>query len=219
VKRFPKPEMKRKLENMSRIYGSIFAALLSACAALAQPFTVSTYAGAPLGSGKLPAAKAILEESQGLAIDAAGNLYFNSLNSIFQVNAAGILVRVAGNLHAGYSGDSGTAPQMTLSTDPARPSSPIGIADRSYGQCIRCRSGKPANSRDLGGRDLHGSPGGFHSGIGRGWRGRHLPHGRLQPAHVGAGLEQSRCWRAMDTAPTRRMAFQKPRRRSTELPA
>jgi hypothetical protein len=120
--------MQRMLENMFRIYGSIFTVLLSACAALAQPFTISTFAGAPLGSGKLPAVKAILGESQGLAIDAAGNLYFNSLNSIFQVNAAGILVRVAGNLQAGYLGDSGTATQIPLSTDPARPSSPIGIA-------------------------------------------------------------------------------------------
>jgi hypothetical protein len=42
---------------------------------------------------------------QGVAVDAAGNVYFNSLNCVFKLDRRGFLTRVAGTSYAGYSGD------------------------------------------------------------------------------------------------------------------
>ena len=49
--------------------------------------------------------------------DAAGNVYFISSNTVFRVDPKGALTRVAGNQHAGYSGDGGPAFDAQLSTD------------------------------------------------------------------------------------------------------
>src|SRR6185369_9124987 len=56
-----------------------------------------------------------------VATDAAGNVYFGSLHSIFKVDAAGTLTRFAGNGRAGNSGDGGPAAAAQLSF-------PMGIA-------------------------------------------------------------------------------------------
>ncbi len=47
----------------------------------------------------------------------AGNGYFISSNTVFRVDPKGILSRVAGNLHPGYSGDGGPAIDAQLFTD------------------------------------------------------------------------------------------------------
>jgi uncharacterized protein (TIGR03437 family) len=56
-----------------------------------------------------------------VATDAAGNVYFGSLHSVFKVDTGGTLTRVAGNGRPGYSGDGG------LATD-AQLLNPMGIA-------------------------------------------------------------------------------------------
>ena len=51
---------------------------------------------------------------QNVAVDAAGNAYFTSSNSIFKMDQNGVLTRVAGNSRYGYSGDGGPATSAQL---------------------------------------------------------------------------------------------------------
>ena len=53
--------------------------------------------------------------------DAAGNVYFTSLHSVFKVDPNGVLTRIAGNGRAGNSGDQGLATAAQLSY-------PLGMA-------------------------------------------------------------------------------------------
>jgi len=74
----------------------------------AQPYVISTAAGgvppstpaAAIGSSVSPG---------GLAIDAAGNVYFSSHNAVFRVDSKGILTHIAGTSRPGFSGDGGPA--------------------------------------------------------------------------------------------------------------
>src|ERR1039458_2678986 len=92
--------------------------ILAACAG-AQQYVISTVAG-----GAAPAAAAAAAASIGdptrMATDAAGNVYFGSLHSVFKVSAGGALTRVAGNGRPGNSGDGGpaTAGQLSRSEEP-----------------------------------------------------------------------------------------------------
>ena len=117
----------RSRSRRSDLTWLLFAAVLPG-AAPAQPFTISTYAGGPLGTTHLAATKAILGTPVGVAVDAAGNVYFASLDSVFEVNAAGTLVRIGGDLHRGFRGDGGPALEAQLFADQARAYWPIGIA-------------------------------------------------------------------------------------------
>ena len=56
-----------------------------------------------------------------LATDAAGNVYFGSLHSVFKVDTGGTLTRIAGTARAGNSGDGGAAATAQLNF-------PMGIA-------------------------------------------------------------------------------------------
>ena len=56
-----------------------------------------------------------------MAADAAGNVYFGSLHSVFKVDPSGTLTRFAGNGRAGNSGDGGPATSAQLNF-------PMGIA-------------------------------------------------------------------------------------------
>ncbi|HSU68786.1 MAG TPA: hypothetical protein VLJ39_18035, partial [Tepidisphaeraceae bacterium] len=56
-----------------------------------------------------------------MAVDAAGNIYFGSLRSIFKVDRSGSLARIAGTGRAGLTGDGGSATAAQLN-------SPVGIA-------------------------------------------------------------------------------------------
>src|SRR5438876_2329681 len=60
--------------------------------AAAQQFVISTYAGG----------NAAIGSPQGVAADTAGNVYFSSLNSVFKLDPAGGVTRVAGNLRAAF---------------------------------------------------------------------------------------------------------------------
>lgn len=58
-----------------------------------------------------PAAKAVLNNPVGLAIDAVGNVYIADANAfrIRVVNTSGIITTIAGSGHVGYVGDGGSA--------------------------------------------------------------------------------------------------------------
>src|ERR1700722_11310269 len=88
--------------------------LLASGALCAQQYVISTYAGgAPLPT-PAPAASVPIGGPQGVAADAAGNAYFVSSNSVFKVDASGVLTRVAGNSRYGYAGDGGPATSAQL---------------------------------------------------------------------------------------------------------
>ena len=96
--------------------GCLFAVLLLSTTAAAQQYVVSTYAG----GGPVPTPVRALEAPLGfastLAADLSGNVYIASpeLNSVFKLDAGGVLTRVAGNSRRGYSGDGGPAINATL---------------------------------------------------------------------------------------------------------
>ena len=70
-----------------------------------------------------PAANAQLNGPQGVAVDAAGNLYIADTenNLIREVTPAGLIATVAGNSVAGYSGDGGQATSAQIGN-------PVGVA-------------------------------------------------------------------------------------------
>jgi trimeric autotransporter adhesin len=96
-------------------------ALMTAGMATAQvePLVISTYAGGP-STMPVTAVNAAIGSPQGIATDAAGNVYFTSLSNdspayyhgrfgVFKLDRNGILTRIAGNTGYGYSGDGGPA--------------------------------------------------------------------------------------------------------------
>jgi len=103
-----------------------FLLIAAGAAAYGQQYSVSTLAGAaPLASAASATGVSVGQPVRA-AVDAAGNLYFSSLNSVFMVSANGALTRVAGNGHAGYSGDGGPAASAELN-------GPQGLAIDSFG--------------------------------------------------------------------------------------
>ncbi len=89
--------------------------LLSSVAAIAQQYTISTYAGDAPPPTPAPGISASIGDLGGVAADAAGNVFFASSNCVFRLDANGTLTRVAGNARAGYSGDGGPATSAQLS--------------------------------------------------------------------------------------------------------
>ncbi len=89
---------------------AVFVSLLASGALWAQPYLISTVAG---GGGMpitpSPALSVTLPPPAGVAVDAAGNVYFSSANFVFKLDGSGILTTVAGNGKAGFSGDGGPA--------------------------------------------------------------------------------------------------------------
>jgi hypothetical protein len=65
-----------------------------------------------------PATNAMLNYPQGLAVDAAGNLFIAESKRIRKVGTNGIITTVAGNGTYGFSGDGGQATNAALSTPP-----------------------------------------------------------------------------------------------------
>jgi uncharacterized protein (TIGR03437 family) len=87
------------------------------------------------GDGGL-AAKAQLNGPQGVAVDAAGNLYIADTenNAIREVTPAGLIATVAGNGLAGYSGDGGQATS-------AQVGNPVGVAVDAVGNIFTVDAG------------------------------------------------------------------------------
>jgi hypothetical protein len=83
------------------LIGVIFLAAGTLCA---QQYVISTIAGGAPPPTPAPAVSVSIGGPQGVAVDAAGNAYFTSSNSIFKLDQSGVLTRVAGNSRYGYSG-------------------------------------------------------------------------------------------------------------------
>ena len=92
----------------------------------AQQYVISTIAGGAPPPTPAVARSASIGDPTRLATDAAGNVYFGSLHSVFKVDAAGTLTRVAGNARPGNSGDGGPAAAAQLSF-------PMGLAADTAG--------------------------------------------------------------------------------------
>ena len=86
---------------------------MAAAAALAQPYVIATFAGGALPQTPVAAIAASVSPD-GIAVDAAGNVFFNSHNAVFEVDAKGILTHIAGNSRPGFSGDGGPALAATF---------------------------------------------------------------------------------------------------------
>lgn len=95
--------------------------LVRGAPALAQQYTISTVAGGAPPATPVPATSAAIGPPQRVAVDAGGNVYFSSSNSVFKIDGKGMLTRIAGNSRAGFSGDGGPAVQAQLN-------SPEGVA-------------------------------------------------------------------------------------------
>jgi sugar lactone lactonase YvrE len=99
-----------------RSIGVALVFLVTAAACMAQQFVISTAAGGAPPPTPVGALGASVGAPQGVATDFAGNIYFssNALNSVFKLDANGVMTRVAGNGRPGYSGDSGPATSAEL---------------------------------------------------------------------------------------------------------
>ena len=91
----------------------LLAPLLS-CAVFGQPYVISTVAGGGLPSN-ISGTSAALSNLYGVALDAAGDTFFTSGNTVLRLDArTGILTLFAGNGIAGFSGDNGPATSAQL---------------------------------------------------------------------------------------------------------
>jgi uncharacterized protein (TIGR03437 family) len=80
----------------------------------AQQYVISTIAGGAAPSTPVVATRASIGDPTRAVADAAGNVYFSSLHSVFKVDAGGTLTRFAGNGRPGNSGDGGQATAAQL---------------------------------------------------------------------------------------------------------
>ena len=80
----------------------------------AQQYVISTIAGGTAPPTPAAAAKASIGDPTRVAVDAAGNVYFSSLHSIFKVDSSGTMTRFAGNGRPGNSGDGSQASSAQL---------------------------------------------------------------------------------------------------------
>ncbi len=95
---------------------ALAAVMLLSSAAAGQQYVISTYAGGSPCPTPTVAADAPFGASLGVAVDAAGNVYFPSIYGVFKVDPNGFLTRVAGNSRPGYSGDGGPATSAQLAS-------------------------------------------------------------------------------------------------------
>ncbi len=86
-----------------------------------QQYVMSTFAGGLPPANPAQAAAVSIGDPPRVAVDSAGNTYFGSLHSIFKLDRAGSLLRIAGTGHAGLTGDGGPATAAQLNY-------PVGIA-------------------------------------------------------------------------------------------
>src|SRR5690349_14642842 len=105
---------------MSRALVSLFFAVFLATVS-AQPYVISTIAGGVPPATPAPAQESSIGDPPRVAVDAAGNVYFGSVHSVFKVDRAGTLSRIAGTGRWGNTGDGGPAINAQLAN-------PAGIA-------------------------------------------------------------------------------------------
>ena len=84
--------------------------LAIACAAAwSQGYTVSTLAGGIPVPTPVNAAKISLGRPIGVAVGPSGDIVISAGHTVFRVDPANVLTRIAGTGAAGYSGDGGPA--------------------------------------------------------------------------------------------------------------
>jgi sugar lactone lactonase YvrE len=83
--------------------------LLAPVSMLAQQYTISTFAGGGPLPTSVPASSVQIPASFGVAVSAAGDVYFGSGNAVMKVDSQGILTRIAGTGQYGLSADGGSA--------------------------------------------------------------------------------------------------------------
>jgi uncharacterized protein (TIGR03437 family) len=80
----------------------------------AQTYVISTLTGGVLPPIPTRGVDLPIGNLQSVVADAAGNVYFSGLNSVFKVDPNGALTHVAGNSRPGHSGDGGPATSAQL---------------------------------------------------------------------------------------------------------
>jgi uncharacterized protein (TIGR03437 family) len=95
------------------LLAAAFAVLPSICQA--QSYLITTVAGGGVPSTPATAISVPLGQVISVAAGAHGDVYFIATGYVFQMNAGGILTRVAGTSSVGYSGDGGLATNAQLS--------------------------------------------------------------------------------------------------------
>src|SRR5215469_1189013 len=93
--------------------------LLRVAFAQAPQYLISTYAGGAPVPTPSPGRHMWIGFPEYVAADAAGNIYFTSIyetsfNSVFEMDASGVVTRVAGTGRPGFSGDGGPAASAQL---------------------------------------------------------------------------------------------------------
>ena len=112
--------------------------LLAGGSAWAQQYLIRTVAGGGLPVTPAVATSLALETTTAVVADAAGNLYFDSGNSVLKVGTSGSLTVVAGSSTLpGYSGDGGAATAAQLTQ-------PSGLALDSAGNLYIADAGNNA---------------------------------------------------------------------------
>ncbi len=79
-----------------------------------QEFTISTVAGGVPPPATAAPTTASIGKPEGVAVDAAGNVYFSAGYCVLKLSTSGVLTVVAGNSRRGYSGDGGPATSAQL---------------------------------------------------------------------------------------------------------
>src|SRR6185437_11437214 len=98
----------------SKPFGSRFFLLLAgACVAFGQQYSVSTIAGGAPPPTPSAALSTPIGQPNRAAVDASGNVYFSSGNSVFKI-AGNTVMLLAGNSRPGFSGDGGAAVSAQL---------------------------------------------------------------------------------------------------------
>ena len=83
-----------------------------------QQYVIDTFAGGrPPASTPVPARSVAIPYMGGVAVDAAGQVYFHAVNSVFKLTPDGMLIRFAGTTERGYNGDNRPAVTAWLYTD------------------------------------------------------------------------------------------------------
>jgi uncharacterized protein (TIGR03437 family) len=104
-----------------------FLVALAVCLRLtAQTYVVSTIAGGAPAPAVAAATSLPLGGLGRVGSDSSGNIYFTTLNSVYQLASSGTVTRIAGNGTPGFSGDGGPATSAQLN-------SPQGVAVDSSG--------------------------------------------------------------------------------------
>jgi len=100
--------------------------LFLAVAAHAQQYTISTFAGGTITPTPATASNSSIGSPVGVAVDAAGNVFFASFDAVFKIDNKGVLTRYAGTVMRGFAGDQGQATSALLS-------GPMGLATDTAG--------------------------------------------------------------------------------------